>query len=48
MASFNITVALEEGAAFIFSFWVGIANGSSGFDSHLAKPWGVRGINAYI
>jgi hypothetical protein len=38
MASFNLTVVLEEGAAFIFGSWVCIADGSGDFGSHLAKP----------
>jgi hypothetical protein len=40
MASFNLTVAPEEGAAYIFGSWVCIANGSGSFDSHLANPKG--------
>jgi hypothetical protein len=37
MPSFNLTVVLEEGAAFVFGFWVCIANGSGDFGSHLAN-----------
>jgi hypothetical protein len=36
MASFDFTNAvLDEGTTFIFGTWVCIANGSSGFNSHL-------------
>jgi hypothetical protein len=38
IASFNLTVTLEEGTTFVFGSWVHIANGSHGFDSHIAKP----------
>jgi hypothetical protein len=38
MASFNLTVALEEGTAFIFGSCIYIANGFGSFDSHLANP----------
>jgi hypothetical protein len=38
MASFNLTVTLEEGRAFFFSTWVCIANSSGSFDSHIANP----------
>ena len=31
-------MALPQGATFVFSLWVCIANGSGGFDSHLTKP----------
>jgi hypothetical protein len=38
MASFNFTSAvLDEGTTFIFSSWICIANGLSGFNSHLAN-----------
>jgi hypothetical protein len=33
---FNLAVALEKGAAFVFGSWICIANGSGSFDSHLA------------
>jgi hypothetical protein len=37
MASFDFTsVVLDEGTTFIFSSWICIANGSGGFNSHLA------------
>jgi hypothetical protein len=37
MSSFNFTSAmLDEGTTFIFGYWVCIANGSGGFNSHLA------------
>jgi hypothetical protein len=36
MASFNFTtVALEEGATFIFDSWVCVANGAGNFRQHL-------------
>jgi hypothetical protein len=36
MASFNFTSAmLDEGTTFIFGFWICVANGSGGFNSHL-------------
>jgi uncharacterized protein YaeQ len=38
MASFNFTsTVLDEGTTFIFGFWICIANGSMGFNSHLAN-----------
>jgi hypothetical protein len=38
MASFNFTsVVLDEGTTFTFSSWICIANGSGGFNSHLAN-----------
>jgi hypothetical protein len=37
MASFNFTsTMLDEGTAFIIGSWICIANGSGGFNSHLA------------
>ncbi|RLN03049.1 hypothetical protein C2845_PM13G05970 [Panicum miliaceum] len=37
MASFNFTsTVLDKGTTFIFGSWICIANGSSGFDGHLA------------
>jgi hypothetical protein len=37
MASFDFTsVVLDEGTTFIFSSWIYVANGSSGFNSYLA------------
>jgi hypothetical protein len=39
MASFNFTSAVpDEGTTFTFSSWVCIANGSGGFNNHLANP----------
>ena len=39
MATFVFTtMALPQGATFVFSLWVCIANGSGGFDSHLTNP----------
>jgi hypothetical protein len=35
---FNLSVALKEGAAFVFGSWVCIAYGSHSFDSHLTNP----------
>jgi hypothetical protein len=38
MASFNFTsVVLDKGTTFIFSSWICVANGSGGFNSHLAN-----------
>jgi hypothetical protein len=38
MASFNFTsVVLDEGTTFIFGSWICVANGSGGFNSHLAN-----------
>jgi hypothetical protein len=38
MASFHFTsTVLDEGTTFIFSSWICIANGSGGFNSHLAN-----------
>ena len=38
MATFAFsTMALPQGATFIFSSWVCVANGSGGFDSHLTN-----------
>ena len=38
MATFFFnTVALAQGATFIFGSWICIANGSGGFDSHLTN-----------
>jgi hypothetical protein len=37
MASFDFTInVLDEGTTFIFSSWICIANGSGGFNRHLA------------
>jgi hypothetical protein len=37
MTSFDFTgVVLDEGTTFIFGSWICIANGSGGFNSHLA------------
>jgi hypothetical protein len=37
MASFNLTsVVLDKGTTLAFGFWICVANGSSGFNSHLA------------
>ena len=39
MATFAFSsMAFPQGATFIFGSWVCIANGSDGFDSHLANP----------
>jgi hypothetical protein len=39
IAPFNFNHALlDKGTTFIFGSWVCIANGSSGFHSHLANP----------
>jgi hypothetical protein len=38
MASFNLTVVLEEGTGFVFGSWVCIANGFGNFDRHLVNP----------
>ncbi|RLN16537.1 uncharacterized protein C2845_PM02G16410 [Panicum miliaceum] len=39
MASFNFTsVVLDEGTIFTFGSWVCVANGSGGFNNHLANP----------
>ena len=39
MATFAFsTMALPQGGTFIFGSWVCVANGSGGFDSHLANP----------
>ena len=39
MATFAFsTMALPQGATFIFGSWVCVANGSGGFDNHLANP----------
>jgi hypothetical protein len=36
MASFNFTSAvLDEGTTFIFGYWICVANGLGGFNSHL-------------
>jgi hypothetical protein len=36
MASLSFTInVLDEGTTFIFGFWICVANGSSGFNSHL-------------
>jgi hypothetical protein len=38
MASFDFTSSmLDEGTTIIFGFWIRIANGSGGFNSHLAE-----------
>jgi hypothetical protein len=38
MACFNFTnVVLDKGTTFTFGFWICIANGSGGFNSHLAN-----------
>jgi hypothetical protein len=38
MASFNfISVVLDEGTTFIFGSWICVADGSGGFNSHLAN-----------
>jgi hypothetical protein len=38
MVSFDFTSAvLDEGTTFIFGTWICIANGSGGFNSHLAN-----------
>jgi hypothetical protein len=38
MASFNFTSAmLDEGTTFVFGSWIFMANGSGGFNSHLAE-----------
>jgi hypothetical protein len=38
MASFNFTSAmLDRGTTFIFGSWICVANGSGGFNSHLAN-----------
>ena len=47
MANFaSNTVALPQGATFVFGSWVCIANGSSGFDSHLANPITLEAISS--
>jgi hypothetical protein len=38
MASFNSAVVPEKGATFIFGFWVYVAIGQGGFNSHVANP----------
>jgi hypothetical protein len=43
MSSFNFTGAmLDEGATITFGSWIFIANGSSGFNSHLADTKGME------
>ena len=37
-------MALPQGATFVFGTWVCIANGSGGFDSHLANPIALEAI----
>ena len=39
MAKFTLsTMALPQGATFVFGSWVCISNGLGGFDSHLTNP----------
>jgi hypothetical protein len=39
MASFNFTsIVPDEGTTVTFSSWIRIANGSGGFNNHLANP----------
>ena len=39
MATFAFsTMAPPQGVTFVFGSWVCVANGSGGFDSHLANP----------
>lgn len=37
MTSINSALVLQEGTTFIFESWIYIANGSGGFNSHLAE-----------
>jgi hypothetical protein len=47
MANFaSSTMALPQGATFVFSSWVCIANGSGGFDSHLTNPIMLKAISS--
>ena len=47
MATFAFsTVALPQGVTFVFGSWVCIANGSDGFDSHLAKTTKLEAISS--
>jgi hypothetical protein len=39
------TMAFPQGATFVFGSWVCIANGSGGFDSHLASPIALEAIS---
>jgi hypothetical protein len=46
MATFAFnTMAFSQGATFVFGSWVCVANGSGGFDSHLANPIGPEVIS---
>jgi hypothetical protein len=42
MASFNLTIALEEGTNFIFSSWAFVADGAGSFHRHLATTTGPK------
>ena len=47
MATFAFsTMAFPQGATFVFGLWVCIANGSGGFDSHLANPIAPEAISS--
>ena len=47
MATFAFsTIALPQGATFVFGSWVCIANGSGGFDSHLANPIALEAVSS--
>ena len=43
MASFGFSfLAIDAGTTFIFGSWIGIADGSGGFSSHLINPTSAR------
>ena len=47
MATFAFsTMALPQGATFVFGSWVCVANGSGGFDSHLTNPTALKAISS--
>jgi hypothetical protein len=47
MATFALsTMAFPQGATFIFGSWVCVANGSSGFNSHLTDPTAMKTISS--